>query len=135
MAALVALDHSISGVGRAALLGAFAGRATTRAWLADDGNGFAIDQRAGRRATQIGPLVASDEAAALALVERALAVVEGPVFIDVAQRTSLRCSKPSLRAGFVRQRPFSSGMALATTPLPSLVASPRLFAVAGPEFG
>ena len=89
--------------------------------------------RAGRRATQIGPLIASDDAAALALVERALDVVDGPVFIDVA--THQPALQQALAArGFVRQRPFVR-MALAATPVPALVASPRLFAVAGPEFG
>ena len=89
--------------------------------------------RSGRRATQIGPLIAHDDAAALALAERALAGAAGPVFIDVATH------QPALQRllatrGFVRQRPFVR-MALASTPVPALVASPRLFAVAGPEFG
>jgi len=132
VAAMVAIDRSINGVGRPALLAAFAARPSTCAWLDDDASAFVMS-RAGRRATQIGPLLASDAATALALAERALAGAAGPVFIDVATH------QPALRRllearGFVRQRPFVR-MALASTPVPALVANPRLFAVAGPEFG
>jgi GNAT superfamily N-acetyltransferase len=132
VAALVAIDRPVSGVGRAALLGAFAGRPATRAWLSDDRSGFVMT-RSGRRATQIGPLIANDAAAAVALVERALAGVAGRVFIDTA--THQPALQRALAArGFVRQRPFVR-MALAATPVAALAASPRLFAVAGPEFG
>jgi len=131
-ATMVAIDRSISGVGRAALLGEFAGRPATRGWLADDRSGFVM-ARAGRRATQIGPLIASDPSAALALVERALASVAGPVFIDVATHQPALGQALAAR-GFVRERRFVR-MALADTPVAALVASPRLFAVAGPEFG
>ena len=87
--------------------------------------------RAGRRATQIGPLIAAGEDAALALVATALAGANGPVYIDVP------ANQPAIvhlleQRGFVRQRPFVR-MALADTP--ALAASPRVFAVAGPEFG
>ena len=132
LAAMVAIDRSISGVGRPALLAAFAARSATRAWLDEDSTGFVMT-RAGRRATQIGPLLASDDAAALALAERALAAAAGPVFIDVAAHQPALQQSLAAR-GFVRQRPFIR-MALAATPVPALVASPRLFAVAGPEFG
>jgi GNAT superfamily N-acetyltransferase len=130
LAALTTLDRSISGIGRAALLRSFASRSATRAWLADDASGFVVS-RAGRRATQIGPLVAGAEATALALAASALDAAAGRVFIDVAAH------QPALqnvlaRRGFVRQRPFVR-MALGATP--ALGASPRLFAVAGPEFG
>jgi hypothetical protein len=132
VAAMIAIDRSISGLGRSALLRAFAARPGTRAWLDEDRSGFVMT-RSGRRANQIGPLIAHDAAAALALAERALAGAAGPVFIDVATH------QPALQRllatrGFVRQRPFVR-MALASTPVPALVASPRLFAVAGPEFG
>jgi len=132
LAAMVAIDRSISGVGRAALLGAFAGRPATRAWLDDDRSGFVMT-RSGRRATQVGPLIANDDDAALVLVERALAEVAGRVFIDVATHQPA-LQRALVARGFVRQRPFVR-MALAATPVASLVASPRLFAVAGPEFG
>lgn len=132
LAALVELDRSISGVGRAALLGAFAGRPTTRAWLGDDASAFVMI-RSGRRATQVGPLIADDEATALALVERALDGVAGAAFIDVATHQPALQQALSAR-GFVCQRPFVR-MALAASPVAALAASPRLFAVAGPEFG
>lgn len=130
LAALVALDRSIDGVGRAALLRSFAGRPGTRAWLSDDAGSFVMS-RFGRRATQIGPLVGADGAAALALAAIALDAAAGHVFIDVpAHQPALK--QLLARRGFVRQRPFVR-MALGATP--ALRASPRLFAVAGPEFG
>ncbi len=130
LAALIALDRSIGGVGRAALWRSFAIRPGTRAWLADDASGFVV-ARAGRRATQIGPLVAGDEATALALAASALDRPAGRIFIDVATHQPA-LQNALLRRGFARQRPFVR-MALGATP--TLVANPRLFAVAGPEFG
>jgi GNAT superfamily N-acetyltransferase len=130
VAALVALDRSIGGVGRAALLRSFTGRPATRAWRSDDGSGFVM-RRAGRLATQVGPLVAADDEAALALLAAALGEVGGRVFIDVpAHQPALQ--QALVRRGFVRQRPFVR-MALGATP--ALAANPCLFAVAGPEFG
>ena len=130
LAALIALDRSISGVGRAALWRSFASRPTTRAWLADDASGFIV-ARAGRRATQIGPLVAADDADALALAASALDRAAGRVFIDVPTHQPA-LQQALVQRGFTRQRPFVR-MALGATP--ALAASPRLFAVAGPEFG
>jgi GNAT superfamily N-acetyltransferase len=130
LAALIALDRSISGVGRAALWRSFASRPATRAWLADDGSGFVV-ARAGPRATQVGPLVAGNEASAQALAASALDATAGSVFIDVATHQPALQSELA-RRGFARQRPFVR-MALEATPV--LVASTGLFAVAGPEFG
>jgi GNAT superfamily N-acetyltransferase len=128
--ALLALDRAVHGVGRDRLLRDFLARPATRAWHALDASGFALS-RAGRRATQIGPLIADDEGAALALLVAALVAAHGPVFIDVPvhQPALARCLEAR---GFVRQRPFVR-MALADTPC--LDPSARVFAVAGPEFG
>jgi len=128
--ALIAIDRSLWGLDRGALLRAFLARPATRAWLAADASGFAV-LRAGRRAAQLGPIVAASERAAIALLDRALAAASGAVFIDVST------SAPSLAAalvdrGFVRQRAFVR-MALDDTP--ALHANARAFAVAGPEFG
>ena len=128
--ALLALDRSLWGLDRSALLRAFLARPSTRAWLAADASGFAV-LRAGRRAQQLGPIVAASEGSAIALLDRALAAAPGAVFIDAPT------SAPSLVAalaerGFVRQRPFVR-MALGETS--ALHAAARAFAVAGPEFG
>ena len=56
---LLALDRAATGLDRRFLLSSFLSRPGTQAWRADDGRGFVI-ARAGRRAVQIGPLVAGD---------------------------------------------------------------------------
>ena len=129
--ALVALDRAAWGIGRAALLRAFLARPATRAWLSDDASGFAL-ARAGRRATQLGPLLAADERAALGLLDSALAATAGRVFIDVPVRQVALANQLAQR-GFVRQRPFVR-MALGAATR-ALTASAQVFAVAGPEFG
>ena len=129
-AALLALDQSVWGIERAALLRNFLARPSTRAWLAADASGFAV-LRAGRRAQQLGPIVAADENAALALLDRALGAATGTVFVDVPSHWPTLAGALAGR-GFVRQRPFVR-MALGDTQ--ALGASGRVFAVAGPEFG
>jgi GNAT superfamily N-acetyltransferase len=128
--ALLALDRSVWGLDRGALLCDFLARPTTRAWLADDASGFAV-LRAGRRAHQLGPIVAANENAAIGLLDHALAAASGPVFIDAPNHWPALATALAAR-GFVRQRPFLR-MALGETP--ALAASGRVFAVAGPEFG
>ncbi|MGZ8259998.1 MAG: hypothetical protein ACXWUL_05535 [Caldimonas sp.] len=127
---LLALDCALWGLDRGALLRDVLARPATRAWLADDASGFAI-VRAGQRAEQIGPIVASDERAAIAFLDRALGAASGRVFVDVPSHWPLLADALAER-GFVRQRPFVR-MALGQTG--ALVASDRVFAVAGPEFG
>lgn len=128
--ALLALDRSLWDLDRSALLRAFLARPATRAWLTADASGFAV-LRAGRRAQQLGPVVAANEEAAIGLVQQALGAASGPVFIDVPVHwPALAAALPA--RGFVRQRPFvrmALGAAQTTT------ASGRAFAVAGPEFG
>lgn len=92
-------------------------------------NGFTIS-RAGRRATQIGPLIA-DPKEAPTLLEEAIRSASGPVIVDVLDAgNSLR---PLLtHHGFSPKRHFVR-MALGATSLPG--ESARLLAAAGPEFG
>jgi len=127
---LIALDRSACGVDRAPLLRSFLARPATSAWLAPRGDGFAL-RRAGRRAAQVGPIVAADDAAALELLALALESVAGRVFIDVpAHRTSI--ADALARRGFVRQRPF---VRMALGDLRAAAARAHVFAIAGPEFG
>ena len=128
--ALLACDRSVWNLDRSALLRDLLARPTTRAWLADDTSGFAV-LRAGRRAHQLGPIVAADARAAIAFLDRALAAASGAVFVDVPQAAPALAAALADR-GFVRQRPFVR-MALGS-PKP-LACGERSFALAGPEFG
>jgi hypothetical protein len=128
--ALVALDRSLWDLDRATLLRAFLARPATHAWLAADASGFAV-LRAGRRAEQLGPIVAATERAAIALLDRALADAPGAVFIDVPARQPAFAGA-LVERGFVRQRAF---VRMARGDAPALHASARAFALAGPEFG
>ena len=122
---LIALDRSAGGVDRALLLRSFLSRPATRAWLAPRGDGFAL-RRAGRRAVQVGPIVAPDDAAALELLALALAGIDGRAFIDVpVHRTSI--ADDLTRRGFVRQRPF---VRMALGDARAAAARDRVFALA-----
>jgi len=129
--AIAALDHEATGLDRRFLLRHFLARQGTRAWL--DGEGFVL-ARQGRRALQIGPLVARGAQQALALLRAAFARLRGRVFLDLPARW---CTVADWLAaqGFRPQRPFAR-MALAPV-LPARVRDPgeRLFVLAGPEFG
>lgn len=124
------LDAAASRVERRVLLQSFLARPGTRAWIACDGSGFVI-VREGRRAWQLGPLVAGDEASALALLQQALASTEGPLFLDLPLRWAA-LAQVLVQHGFQPQRPF---VRMALGEAPALAGSERLFVVAGPEFG
>ena len=100
------------------------------AFVSDDNAGFVL-ARPGRIATQIGPIVAANENAAVALLDAALGCVSGPVFIDLVDGRDILMRRLRQR-GFTVQRPFlrmSLGRRVA-------FGNPaRLFAIAGPEFG
>jgi GNAT superfamily N-acetyltransferase len=127
---LIDLDRRAGGVDRTPLWRAFLARPETRAWLAPRGDGFAL-RRAGRRATQIGPVVATDAAIAIDLVGAALADVAGPVFIDVPVDCTEVASELA-RRGFMRQRSF---VRMALGDARAAAARDAVFALAGPEFG
>lgn len=134
--AMTTLDRNASALTRGLLLRDLLARRGTRTWLwaGDGGPSAFVIAREGRRAWQIGPLVAPTSAQAQALLQTALAELDGPVFIDVPD------AHAALRAwlgaqGFTVQRPF---VRMARAPaLPDCVTQPSapLFAVAGPEFG
>ncbi len=128
--AIAALDQAANGVGRRALLQNFFGRHNTRAWMAHDRSGFLL-ARAGRRATQLGPLVAKDAAAAIDLLSSAVQAIAGPIFLDVPKRWGELASWLE-RLAFVRQRPYVRMSLGAAAPL---ACGERTFVLAGPEFG
>lgn len=130
-AAVLRLDRQATGLGRAALLHDFLRRRGSAAWLTPEQDGFVL-ARHGHRAWQLGPLVAADEPSALALLQHALAVLAGRVFLDVPRRWARLTAWLDAR-GFVRQRGF---VRMALAPQGQGPALPeRLFVLAGPEFG
>jgi GNAT superfamily N-acetyltransferase len=128
--AIAALDQGANGIGRRALLQNIFARHDTQAWMPRDGSGFLM-ARSGRRATQLGPLVARDAAGAIALLAAALHAIVGPIFLDVPKRWPELASWLE-QVSFVRQRRYvrmSLGSAAA------LACGDRTFVLAGPEFG
>ena len=125
---LIEADRAAFGAQRAFLLRDFLAREGTLALAA--GDALAVLRR-GKRATQLGPVIAASAEAAGRLLAGALAVVRGPVFLDLLD--GWHSLAPLLEArGFRVQRPFRR-MALGRSDLPGDAA--RLVCAAGPEFG
>ncbi len=84
LAAVAALDAQAFGAPRAWLLESLAARSAGFAAVTDrDGRiTGAVLGRQGRNATQVGPIVAADEATAITLLRHAAARIAGPIFID-----------------------------------------------------
>ncbi len=124
---LISRDAGAMGFERSALLHEFAGRSGSRVVSQEGALALVRD---GRTARQIGPLHASDAAAAVTLVEAIAASESGALLIDVVNEHSLFLEHLT-GAGWSIERPFQRmrfGRAIAPGPeLP--------FAVAGPEFG
>jgi len=127
---IAALDRAANGVGRRALLHNLLARRGTQAWIARDGSGFVV-ARAGQRATQVGPLVASQPDAAVTLLTTTLQALAGPVFLDVPRRCDALAQRLE-QLSFTRQRPYVRMALGAATPL---ACGDRMFVLAGPEFG
>lgn len=118
------------GADRTLLLQDFADRCPVARRSMADGSAHCFG-RDGRIATQIGPVVGSDEASVTKLVGDVIAALQGPVFLDVADSRASLCER--LQAGgFERQRPF---LRMKKGPH----AAPGIFrqtaVIAGPEFG
>ena len=125
-----ALDRAASDIDRSAFWRAVLARRSTRAWSTPGGDGIAV-RRAGRRATQLGPIVAARSSDALDLLAAALADLPGAVFIDVPVHCS-EIAHELARRGFARQRSF---VRMARGDQRAAAARERVFALAGPEFG
>ena len=102
------LDRAATGLERRFLLADFLSRPATRAWQSDDGRGFVI-ARAGRRATQIGPLVGArrrpGRRPARHRHRRRGGDAGRPIFLDLP-RAHRPLADRLERQGFARQRPF-----------------------------
>ena len=124
---LAAQDRAALGFDRRNLLAALAGRPGSRIYAAAGAIALARD---GDRARHVGPVYATREDEATALLEAIAAAEQAPLFIDAAAGC-----EPFLRRlttlGFAVERPFQRmrfGAADDRVP-------PGLFAAAGPEFG
>ena len=131
--AIVAADARAFGVERGAVLAGLRGRLPAVELVAErDGRlaGFLLG-RDGRIAGQCGPLIAEDDDVACALILRALAAQDGPLFIDLAD------AKPRLRTlieahGFSVARPFTRMLYRTAARFDDAA---QTYAVAGPELG
>jgi GNAT superfamily N-acetyltransferase len=126
-------DALAFGADRSGVLDRLRGRVPQAELIAYRGEriaGFMLG-RNGRSATQLGPLVAEDDAVAEALLLRGLAAVEGPIYMDLADaKTRLR---DILEArGFTAQRPLTRMVYRRSE---SFDDPTRTYAVAGPELG
>jgi ribosomal protein S18 acetylase RimI-like enzyme len=131
---LRSLDREAFGADRSAVLQRLLDRAPEAALLAEGADGTPAGmafERAGRTATQIGPVVAGDAETALALIARAAAGNAGPLMIDVPLEHGA-VSGWLERHGFSVQRPFTRMQLGVARPFGSLA---RTFAIAGPELG
>ncbi|GAB5377108.1 MAG: GNAT family N-acetyltransferase [Acuticoccus sp.] len=131
-AAMAAYDAPAFGADRAAILAHLIARVPSAAHVALREGALAgyVLARDGVRATQIGSLVADDGATASALLQAALGMVSGPVFIDAADAHAPFCTLLQ-DAGFAAQRTFTR-MVLG----PARTDDPqKVFAIVGPEFG
>jgi GNAT superfamily N-acetyltransferase len=127
---VTAIDAAAFGSRRKFLIESLFRRLPQLAFVSADDTGFVL-ARPGRIATQIGPLVATNEDAADALLDAALGCVRGPVFLDLIdghdilvrnlQRHGFSVQRPFLRMGLKRRAPFGDPA--------------HLFVAAGPEFG
>lgn len=132
LAEILAFDRPAFGIERGVVLRELAERTPALAiGCRADGRlrGYALG-RFGRVACEIGPIVADDDATALALLRAACFRAEGrPVIVDVfeARAGFLRLL---LEAGWTEQRPYTR---MAIGALPQGVPE-KVFAIAGPEY-
>jgi hypothetical protein len=123
------LDAEAFGASREALLRDLQRRLPAAA-LAFGEDGFVLG-RDGREARQLGPLVARDETAALALLQSALAVIQPPLYVDIVDHAP-RLQEWVQAQGFAFQRPFTR-MVHGADRAPG--NEKLVYLVAGPELG
>lgn len=130
---VLALDAAAFGCDRSSLLHKLSARSEGFACVLEKGGrvrGFLLG-REGRVATQLGPIVAEDEACAASLAAHALARLRSPVIVDALERHGV-FARWLAAQGFERERPYTR-MALGRD---ELFGDPaRLMAIAGPELG
>ena len=133
LGAIARYDEAATGAARGFLLDHLLARLPAAAMVAQRDDrivGFAMG-RDGRRATQVGPIVADDTSIAAALLAAAGRAIAGPIVLDVRDGAA-RFVDGLAAAGFLRERGFTR-MTLGADPM--LARTDRLHAVVGPEFG
>ena len=123
-------DADAFGASRGTLLADFESRPDAMT-LARPQGGAWLWSRAGRTATQIGPVIAAEAEEAVALSAAAFGLLDGPVLIDVLDRETALARFLSDR-GFTPERSLTR-MALGASSPPT--PAPGLRAIAGPELG
>lgn len=124
------LDRTAFGADRGAILADLAARPAPIA-LADPSGEAYLLSRAGRTATQLGPLVARRGATAATLLQRGLGAVTGTVVVDVPERAG-QVAAVLEASGFEPERPFVR-MAFERDAIPG--DATLVHAIAGPELG
>lgn len=130
--AIAQINRRAFGADRGALLASLMQRRPDLALATFEGDectGFAL-AREGRKATQIGPVVARNEATALDLLQIVLNKVDGPVFMDLLDRHVV-ARRWLEEHGFSEQRPFTRMLRGQGRPFDD---SRLIFALTGPEF-
>jgi GNAT superfamily N-acetyltransferase len=128
---VAAYDARVFGLDRAHILRHLLARAPALAHVVERGGvvrGVVLG-RNGRQATQIGPLLADDAEAAIALARAALRNVRGPVYIDSLDDQRALNDFLATR-GFAIQRGFTRMLVGRSAPFDD---PRRTFAIAGPE--
>jgi GNAT superfamily N-acetyltransferase len=124
------LDRAAFGADRGSVLADLSARPAPVAALAADGDGYLLS-RAGRTATQLGPLVAREATTAVALLAEGVGAVAGAVVVDVPEQATAVAEHLADR-GFAPERPFVR-LVLGSD---LLAGTPALVhAIAGPELG
>jgi GNAT superfamily N-acetyltransferase len=130
---IIPLDRKVFGADRNVLLRHLARRLPELSLVAmRQGRiiGFSLG-RDGRVMTQLGPVVAADNDAAIALVARALSVISGPAAVDVPDRHTGLIRRLAER-GFTAERPLTRMVYKSSS---CFDETDCLFAIAGPELG
>lgn len=122
-------DHGAFGADRSVVLVDLAKRPDAVA--VSSHSGAFLLSRAGRTATQIGPVVADTPEEGVALVEQAVDAIAGPLLIDVPDRETWLGDLLS-RRGFIVERPF---IRMAFGHGGGFGTPARVRAIAGPELG
>ncbi|MGE0310976.1 MAG: GNAT family N-acetyltransferase [Lautropia sp.] len=132
--ALGALDATVFGGDRSAILRALAGRMPSGALLAEGDAGLEgyVFARDGHAMHQVGPLVAARDATALALLDAALVDIPAACCVDLMDHRGPLQAALEAR-GFAIERPFSRMLLGAGRALPGDAGAVVL--AAGPELG
>jgi hypothetical protein len=127
-------DRPLSGMERPTLLAHLVMRQPRLAWVAETPSGklmgFSLG-REGRNANSIGPVIADNEAVALALISKAMMAAKGPFIVDVPEAHGA-VRRWLEKQGAVSPRRYMR-MTLGTAK--KLDDPAHVFALAGPELG